>query len=292
MQSSLSSNLLDKPKIRIVIFASGWNPKQEYDNKLVKQLVKDGYNIDVFSYDSNKAKRVQSAKAVKPNSNVKRIERNLLDPTEAQEVKKELNDNANQYEHTVYINGFGSECYGKFHELYKDILTEGKGHTCLNWCTCCQAPQKYSEEPTRTPSNCNVLYRYRNGLITYDYENNTYQHMVMSGGELVKNTLSEEGDITDEQREHVNKNIANKKLNADFSPELVKEICGKVKQQEKQNFSQLDMVSNSFPVNENKHNIRDGVQENKGWFHKAVGVPFLDFISCCKSNPDGYNMNL
>lgn len=269
-----ASQILTIPKIRIVVFASGWKKTQEYDNKLVTQLVQDGYKIDVFSYDSNKVESVQSAKTVKPNSNVKRIERNLLDPTTAQALIKELNDNANQYEHTVYIDGFGSDDGGRFHELYKDILIAEKGRTCLNWCTCCQAPQKYSEEPTRTPSNCDVLYPYRNGLITYDYENNTYQHMVMSGGELVKNTLSEEGDITDEQREHVNKNIANKKHNADFSPELVKEICGKVKQQEKQNFSQLDMSKNIGE--QRQRNIPAIDHREHDLYHKTFGISFKE----------------
>ena len=89
-----------------------------------------------------------------------------------------------------------------------------------------------------------------------------------------------------------NNNITNKKLNADFSPELVESICGKIKQQEPQNISKFDMSNNSFVASENKHNISDVAQENKGWLHKAVGVPFLDFISCCKSNPDNYNMNI
>ena len=208
-----ASQILTRPKIRIVVFASGWNPKQEYDNNLVKSFVKDGYSVDMVSYDQNtKTINPQMSYAtaynytVGGNAYVKRKAKNLLNADEMQKVKKELNDNANQYEHTVYINGFGSEDRGTFHESYKDILTEGQDHTCLNWCTCCQAPQQYSEEPTKTPCNCNILFpskRYHGYHIRYDDKENTYQYLIMPYGNIVRDTIVEEGDITDEQRTHV-----------------------------------------------------------------------------------------
>ena len=288
------SQLLSEPstqKIRIVVFASGWNPKQEYDNALVTKLTQNGYKVDVVSYDTGEGDvAFNNNTNFKKAENVKRITINLLDKTTVQKVKKELNDNAKRYEHTVYIDGFGSDDRGKFYELYKDILTEEKGRTCLNWCTCCQAPQEYRQEPIRTPCN-SVPTHIQNGkppYIKYDADNRKhtkYDHNV-------KQWILYDGQLPESYKEHFDEYIANKKLNADFSPELVNEIFSKIQQQEKQNVSQLDMSNNSFVASENKHNISDVAQENKGWFHKAVGVPLVDYISCCKNNNDNYNMTL
>ena len=92
-----SSQILTRPKVRIVVFASGWNPKQEYDNNLVKSFVKDGYSVDVVSYDQNTKTinpKMTYARAynytIGENTCVKRKARDLLDKTKAQEVKKEL----------------------------------------------------------------------------------------------------------------------------------------------------------------------------------------------------------
>ena len=284
-----ASQILTRPKIRIVVFASGWNPKQEYDNNLVKKL-QSKYDIDVISYDQNtRTIKPQMSYAtaynytVGGNTYVKRKAKNLLNADEMQKVKKELNDNANQYEHTVYINGFGSEDEEKFHESYKDILTEGQDHTCLNWCTCCQAPQEYRKEPIMTHSN---IAGFGDGkfYIKYDESSEKFKNYDI----LNKKFL--DGEIPEEYREHCDLTIKNKKLNADFSPELVDDIYGKIKQKEQQNVSQLDMSKNIGE--QNQRNIPANDNEQKGWFHKAVGVPFRDYISCCKSNPDNYNMNI
>ncbi len=225
------SQIANKPKIRIVVFASGWNSKQEYDNKLVKAL-QSKYDIDVISYDNNKntIKNTINTKmshdtehhyTVGGNTDVKRKVKDLLNETEAQKVKKELNDNASQYKHTVYINGFGS-ARGEVHTL-KDILTEEKGRTCLNWCTCCQPPQKYSQKPIVNACNSYPVFpsnKYKD-LIKYDDKKNTYQY-------LVKGIIAEEDDITPEQRGLVNNIIKNKELNADFSQELVDKIVDNI----------------------------------------------------------------
>ena len=111
------------------------------------------------------------------NTYVKRKAKNLLNADEIQKVKKELNDNAKHYEHTVYINGFGDADQGKFHKLYGDLFTKGKDHTCLNWCTCCVAPQPYSVVPKMTdskniPTNAPIFDGKVTKMVTY--ENKTY----------------------------------------------------------------------------------------------------------------------
>ena len=89
--------------------------------------------------------------------------------------------------------------------------------------------------------------------------------------------------------------LGNIKKNTDFSPELVSEIVGNIAKQQYQTngyVSQLDISGHNFAGNQVQPNIGADGRETQGWFHKAVGVSFIDYISCCSSNKDSYNLNL
>ncbi len=306
MQSSSRINFLDKPKIRIVVLASGWNKTQEYDNALVKKFIEDGYVVDVVSYD-NKSENIDQNMSIgipyyyvvdgsekkeiitrglldddKATIKIARKVENLLDDeknTIKQSIKDELENTKNNYTHTVYINGFGDDDQD-IYDANKDIFTTTQDRTCLNWCTCCRAPEISSDKLSeKTPSSGMPFQKITDSCyIKYNTLNNQYENALTHA--------PYNGEVPIQYSNDVNEILANKKHNADFSPSLVESICGKIKQQEQQNVSQFNMSNDIFDYNKHQPNIAVVEQENQsqGWFHKTVGIPFRDYILCCATS--------